>query len=477
LGRNAFDGAFPMKRSMSFSAAVVASSLFLLSPGAEAVTPGDLDGSFAGSGFVTQTQGDIATGNAVISDYKNRIVTAYSYTSNAPGPTYNQFSVMRHDDTGAIDFSFGVGGIVDLPLPNKDLMCVPELVEDTSTNLLVASCDATTIYVWRLKSSGALDTSYGAGGLVSITVGNGVYPVIGLTQYKNRALIATSSVRPGGTRPRFTLVRLNAAGVLDTSLAGSGIARYDVMPGTSTEISRATDVKIDSAFRIVLGGRAGNSSVNYNFALARLSWSGVLDASFASAGVTQFPLMTGPNFGRRVAFDHKDRILLSGTVCRPADPVTGEQPCYVGLARLLTTGALDTSLVGGTGTMVYGGGGGPGNPSAGFCTDFTFNYGLTTYKDRILLAGMCDLDKFSTMPSYPRNTVGYVLRLDADGQYDTSFGYTLNGYTYYDFGAPEAFLLGIAIDKNAQILATGRRGKTVSDTEAYGDVVTARMVQ
>ncbi|MBL8525481.1 MAG: hypothetical protein JNN20_17515, partial [Betaproteobacteria bacterium] len=442
-----------------------------------AATPGDLDASFAGTGFVTQSQGDTATGNAVISDYKNRVVTAYSYTSNAPGPTHNEFAVMRHLDTGAIDFSFGVGGIANLPLPAKDLWCVPELVEDTGYNLLVASCNADTIFVWRLKPSGALDTSYGSGGIASILVGNGVYPVIGLTQYKNRALIAASSVRPGGTRPRFTLVRLNAAGALDTSLAGTGIARYDVMPGVSTEVSRATDVKIDSAFRIVLGGRAGTSSLNYNFALARLSWSGTLDASFAAGGVTQFPLMTGPNFGRRVAFDHKDRILLSGTVCKPADPVTGEQPCYVGLARLLTSGALDTSLVGGTGTMVYGGGGGPANPKAGFCTDFSFNYALTTYKDRIHLAGMCDLDKFSTTPSYPRNTVGYVLRLDADGQYDTSFGYTLNGYSYYDFGAPEAYLLGIAIDKNAQILATGRRGKTVSDTEAYGEVVTARMVQ
>ena len=442
-----------------------------------AATPGDLDPAFAGSGYVNQAQGDFARGSAVISDYKNRVVTAYSAINNAPG-SFNEYSVMRHLDTGALDLGFGTGGVVNLPLPVKDLVCIPELVEDSSTNLLVASCNADTIFVWRLKNSGALDTSYGVGGLAATTVGSGVYPIIGLTQFKNRAMVATSSLTTGTTRPRFTLVRLNSAGGLDTSLAGTGIARYDILPGTPSELGRATDVKMDSSNRIVLGGRVRSTAApDYKFALARVSWSGTLDASFGAGGVTHFPVMTGHNFGRRIAFDPKGRVLISGTVCKPIDPVTGEQPCYAGLARLLTNGVLDASLNGGTGTTAFGGGGGPANPVAGFCTNFTYNYGLTTFKDRIYLVGMCDLLPFSTTPVYPGNSVAYTLALDANGQYDTTFGYTLNGYSYFDFSAPEAAFLGVAIDKNAQILATGGRSKTVSDTEVYGDAVTARMVQ
>ena len=453
-------------------------SLAALGTLAQAATPGDLDPTFAGSGYALRADGDTASGSAVVSDYKNRVVTAYYNFSNAPGPTWNQYSVVRYLDTGAIDASFGAGGVVNLPLPSKDLVCTPEMVEDASTNLLVASCDLNTIYIWRLKNTGAIDTSFAAGGMASIYVGNGVYPVIGLTQYKNRAMVATSSIAAGATRARFTLLRLTSSGVLDTSLAGSGIARYDIFPGNVTETSRATDVKVDSKGMLVLGGRARTTTTgDYYFALARVSWAGVLDAGFGAGGVTNFPLMSGPNFGRRVAFDFKDRILLAGTVCKPADPVTGDQPCYIGLARLLGNGVLDTSLVGGTGTMVYGGGGGTANPKAGFCTDYGYNYGMTTYKDRIYLVGMCDLQGPVTPPVYPLSNVAYTLRLDANGQYDTSFGYTGNGFTYYDFSAPEALYLGVAIDKNAQILATGRRGKTASDTETYGEVVTARMVQ
>ena len=470
-------GVTHVKRIKRAMAVASVASLAWMSASTFAATPGDLDAAFAGSGYVAQVQGDLATGSAVISDYKNRVVTAYSAIDNAPG-SFNEYSVMRHLDTGALDLGFGASGIVNLPLPAKDLVCTPELVEDSSTNLLVASCNADTIFVWRLKSSGAIDTSFGVGGLASIAVGAGVYPVIGLAQYKNRAMVATSSPAPGATRPRFTLVRLTSAGTLDTSLAASGIARFDILPGTPTETGRATDVKMDATGRIVLGGRVRtNIATDYHFALARLSWSGALDASFGSGGVTSFPVMTGPNFGRRLAFDPKQRILLSGTVCLPVDPITGEQRCYAGLARLLTNGALDTSLIGGTGTYAYGGGGGPANPKAGFCTHHTYNYGLTAYKDSIYLVGMCDLLPFSTTPVYPGSSVAYTLRLDANGQYDTTFGYTLNGYTYYDFGAPEALYLGVAIDKNAQILATGRGSKTVSDTEAYGEAVTARMVQ
>lgn len=443
-----------------------------------AATPGDLDSSFAGVGYATKSDGDTATGSAVLSDYKNRVVTAYYNFSNAPGPTWNQYSVIRYLDTGAIDLSFGASGVVNLPLPSKDLICTPEIVEDDKTNLIVASCDINTIYVWRLKNTGAIDTGFASGGMASIYVGDGVYPVIGLTQYKNRAMIATSSPPKGTTRPHFTLVRLNTAGALDTSLAGSGIARYDIFPGNATEVSRATDVKVDSAGLIVLGGRARTTgTTDYYFALARVNWAGTLDASFASTGVTNFPLLSGPNFGRRVAFDYKDRIVIAGTVCKPADPVTGDQPCYVGLARLLNNGALDTSLVGGTGTMVYGGGGGTANPKKGFCTDYSYNYGMTTFKENIYLVGMCDLTGPVNPPVYPFSNVAYTLRLDANGQYDTAFGYTLNGFTYYDFSAPEAMYLGVAIDKNGQILGAGRRGKTASDTESYGDVVTARMVQ
>jgi uncharacterized delta-60 repeat protein len=462
---------------MTALTAIAVTALSSLPHAARAAAPGDLDLAFSGTGYNTQADGDRASGNAVIADTKNRVVMAYYATSNAPGPTYNTYGVVRYLSSGALDLGFGSGGVASLPLPSKDLICAPELVEDESANLLIASCDANTLFVWRLKPNGVLDTGYGAGGLASIFVGNGTYPVIGLTQYKNRAMIAASSIAPGATRPRFTLARLNALGAADTSLAGTGVARYNVLPGATSEISRATDVKVDRAGRIVIGGRARNTpTLEYQFTLARVSWSGTLDAAFGAAGVTSFPVMSGNNFGRRLAFDTKDRILLAGSVCKPADPVTGDAPCYAGLARLLGNGALDTSLIGGTGTMAYGGGGGPANPAAGFCSNYTYTYGMTIFKDRIYLAGTCDLS-LSSPPPYPSSNVAYVLRLDGNGQYDTSFGYTLNGFTYYDYGAPEAFHAGIAIDKTGLILAAGRGGKTVSDTEAYSDAVTARMIQ
>jgi uncharacterized delta-60 repeat protein len=439
-----------------------------------AATPGDLDPGFNGTGYDTRTLADSATGNGIIADYKNRPVMAYTGSWNPGGPGFTEFAVARYLDTGALDASFGLGGIVVLPLPATDLMCAPEVVEDEAHRLLVATCNPDTIYVWRLKEDGSVDVGYGAGGVAQTTVGTGVFPVIGLTQYKGRAMIASSSRTPAFTDPRFTLVRFTAAGVLDPTLAGTGVARYSIFPASPGTYARATDVKMDSAGRLVLGGRARKDGASQQeFALARVSWGGALDATFGAGGTTHFPVMTGTNYGRRIAFDPQKRILISGTACKPVDPVTGEQNCYVGLARLLTNGALDTSLVGGTGVMAYGGGSGPGG--SGFCTDSTFTFGIAVFKDRILLPGFCDLVPPTSGPPY--NNIAFVLRLDGNGQYDTSFGYTLNGYTYYDFGMAEAALYGITVDQNGQILTAGRRGKTISDTEQYSEAVAARMVQ
>jgi hypothetical protein len=84
---SAMDAGF-LKRVKDFVATgttLAFAAMACVSAAAFAATPGDLDPAFAGSGYVTQAQGDFARGSAVISDYKNRVVTAYSATNNAPG--------------------------------------------------------------------------------------------------------------------------------------------------------------------------------------------------------------------------------------------------------------------------------------------------------------------------------------------------------------------------------------------------------
>jgi glutamine amidotransferase-like uncharacterized protein len=79
------------------------------------------------------------------------------------------------------------------------------------------------------------------------------------------------------------------------------------------------------------------------------------------------------------------------------------------------------------------------------------------------------------------SSMSFGARAAAPGDLDlmfsgTGFGYTLNGFTYYDYGAQGAYHAGIAIDQAGLILTAERGGKTVSDTEAYRAAVRARMI-
>jgi uncharacterized delta-60 repeat protein len=469
--------AFGGSSYVSLAASIAATLAALFSSAAFAAASGDLDSSFAGIGNTYEAPLDTNGGASILSDQANRTVMLYT-SANVGSATTDQYNVVRYTTTGAYDTTFGGTGTVSLPLPSA-MTCSPELTEDYKGNLLIASCDEKNVYIWRLKSSGSLDPGYGAGGIATISVGLVSFPVIGLTSYKGRALIAmsTDTAGVGGLPSSFTLVRATASGLADTSLVGTGVARYSFFPGVTAATNRATDVKVDASGRILIGGRVRKGAGSqYEFALARVDWAGTLDGTFGSGGMTNFPVLAGRNLGRRIALDSYGRVVMTGSVCDLPAPVTGNINCYVGLARVKANGALDTTLAGGFGTIAYGGS--AINSQRKFCTDATYSFGIATFKDRILITGYCDLNPFAATPTYPLSYRAFVMRLDDAGNYDPSFGPGGSGFNLFDFGGyPEAFSFAIAIDKNGQNLIAGNVGKTVSDTEAYGAAVAARVLQ
>ena len=423
---------------------------------------GEPDLSFAGTGWQARNLERSNFANAILEDHDRRVVMAYTGSNPGTGPV--RLAVARYLDDGTPDATFGTGGMVELTSAALPFVCAPEIVEDVAGHLLVASCDAQAVLVWRLLYNGTLDASYGAGGLARMDVGGGLFPVIGLTQYKGRALVAASSRAPGSPEALFTLVRLTYSGQPDASLAGTGVVRHEVFPNfAGTEISRATDVALDEKGRIVLAGRASiTNPVHFEFAAARLNWNGALDTSFGNQGTVHFQVGGGPSLGRRVALDRQGRIVMAGTACLPNDPVFGTF-CYLGVARLLGNGALDASLSGGTGMLVLGDGGGPADPDSGFGNARVSLFGLSLQGDRILLGGSCDLDPLAP-PNGPRQSIGYVVTLDANGEYDHSFGQTLRGFSYYDFNVSYSSVSAVRGDANGRIIGAGLAGKYPSPT-------------
>jgi uncharacterized delta-60 repeat protein len=106
-------------------------------------------------------------------------------------------------------------------------------------------------------------------------------------QPDGKLLVAGYASGPGNSE--FLIARLNVNGTLDTGFGGSGVVRTPV--GTGEDIANAMVLQPDG--RIVLGGSAIAADGRRDFALARYTSAGVLDATFGNGGLVMTPV--GPS--------------------------------------------------------------------------------------------------------------------------------------------------------------------------------------
>ncbi|WP_327745230.1 calcium-binding protein [Streptomyces europaeiscabiei] len=233
-------------------------------------TDGSVDTSFGGGdGWVSPGLAggaEDAAGVAVRPD--GRIVAG----ARAGG----HFGLVRYLPDGSQDTSFGGGdGVVTTALSDapdvgataRDLALQPDgkivMIGDvgqTSFDFALA----------RYNPDGSLDTTFGGDGKVTTDLGGYNW---------GEAVVVQSSgkiVASGWTGGRFTLVRYNLDGSLDSGFGTGGVATTDFGTG-----SAVNDLVVQPDDRIVAGGTAGG-----DFALARFHVNGTLDTGFGTNGRT-----------------------------------------------------------------------------------------------------------------------------------------------------------------------------------------------
>jgi uncharacterized delta-60 repeat protein len=173
-------------------------------------------------------------------------------------------SVLKYTPLGAIDNTFGQGGAAGLPVKSGQPFGDVSFVFDATGRIVTAASSTEqadgglySLYldVVRVEADGALDTSFGQGGGVEVSLGvvscnDGCgYPRLGL-QPDGRIVVADTSNTAGGT-PVAVLLRFTDNGSVDTSFGLGGTVTYSAEPNVATY---AVDVVIQSSGAIVLGG-------------------------------------------------------------------------------------------------------------------------------------------------------------------------------------------------------------------------------
>jgi uncharacterized delta-60 repeat protein len=281
-----------------------------------------------------------------------------------------------------------------------------------------------------LLSAGQLDTTFGSGGIVTTAIGTGAIAYATALQTDGKILTAGFADFASGNR--FALARYTTSGSLDTSFGSGGTVTTKV--GSFTDYG-ARGIAVQSDGKIVLAG-AASFKAGTEFALARYTTSGALDASFGSKGIGSTQLGSF-DIAYAEAIQADGKIVAAGTSNQGPPGTTG--PYDFAMVRYNSDGSLDTSF--GSGGKVLTAFPGEGQTSIN---------GITLQSDgKIVVAGDVGPGPGDSGEQFT------VARYNANGTLDTSFGGTGTVIVPTVTGGNTEQATSVEVQSDGKIVATG----------------------
>ncbi len=311
--------------------AALVALLTVVLPAVGAANPGQLDPAFGTGGVVTTTvtTGSAAAAVALQADGKV-VVAGQSAQSGSPGGTGGDLTVARYDPNGALDATFGNGGIVVTPILGRS--AATGLAVQPDGKIVVvgsASADATnwTFVAVRYESDGTLDAGFGTGGIVTTSILDTAQAHGVVLQPDGKIVVAGFAGTT--TLASFALARYATDGTLDGTFGIGGIVV------ASSGVAYAVALQADG--KIVAAGTTKTAN-GADFAIARYDGAtGALDPSFGSGGVatTTFGGTTAAT-ASGLAVQPDGKLVVAGYAVNPSESAI--------LARYQTDGSLDAGF-------------------------------------------------------------------------------------------------------------------------------------
>jgi uncharacterized delta-60 repeat protein len=244
-----------------------------------AQNPGSLDVSFGNAGTVlTNIPAGFQNAAGLTIQPDGKIIALGSYISILP------LTCARYLSNGTLDPNFATNGIYNLSSFGVSGVEFSELWSvslQTDGKILLSGMIKTSsgsqMYVRRLNANGTPDSSFGTGGFFRSDIINNANPyrsaVYICTLPDNKIMVFTAVKNLN----KFTLLRLNANGTLDTSFGTSGI--LDLNSSTAMISLRASSIYSLPGEKLLVYGHS-QSKVH----IFRLLADGTPDATFATNG-------------------------------------------------------------------------------------------------------------------------------------------------------------------------------------------------
>jgi len=224
---------------------------------------GSLDKSFGKKGIALTSYSDNIDITSVALQPDGKIIVGGKYK------TYGDFMLLRYQQDGSLDSSFGGDGIIGYDF-GADIGDLFALAVQPDGKILAAGekgLRVTNMVIVRFTTTGAVDTSFGGNkGYTSRFFDNGTSHISTvLMQDDGKILVAGYYFH---VLSRFALLRLRENGILDSSFGENGITLTTFEDAGSISCNAAV---LQADGKVVLGGRSflNTPPDYYHFVLAR----------------------------------------------------------------------------------------------------------------------------------------------------------------------------------------------------------------
>ncbi len=294
-----------------------------------------IDSSFGTNGLVLKDlTGNLDTRATTMAVQSNSKFIVGGY-SNFQSPNFYDGLLLRYNEDGTVDNSFGVNGMVRMSFgTNNDYLTSVKIQPDgkiVAAGYTFQSGSNYDYFITRYTSAGIVDSSFGINGYVLIDFSQqyDVFPVIAL-QPDGKIIIA------GGTGNKnsfnsYLIARVTASGAIDSSFGGTGIINKRVGTGQG---ERATAILVLPDTHIIIGGYCHDENFDYEFGLLSYNSNGTLNTSFGTAGkVILNPTVSGGDILNCMTLSSDNKILAAGQI-----------GTTFGIVKLNTNGSLFTGF-------------------------------------------------------------------------------------------------------------------------------------
>jgi uncharacterized delta-60 repeat protein len=331
----------------------------------------------------------------------------------------SRIAVTRYNADGSLDTTYGTSGTgtVLQPLEAGTFTAHDALLQPDG-KLVVAgeqtSLDNVTRFgLARFNSDGTLDTSFSGGGIV-MGIGSANSEAFALALQGDGKILVAGDVG-NSSLAEYAVARLNANGTLDTSYGTNG-----VWTDNAGQFSALHGAILQPDGRLVVAGYSAAGAAPGSLRMVRLNTDGTKDGTWGTLGV-----VTNGNVMRA----NRMRLLGDGSVLVAAQTSPGQDFAVV---KLTASGAPDAS---------FGTNGIAGTTLTGQAMDL-----VVQSNGQVVAAGSA-LGAGSTFDAF------YLVRFNADGTLDTSFG--ASGVQRTVVADGQTFTLGLAARPSGGFIAVG----------------------